>query len=237
MGSCETKNNQKAVPTIKKKVNTGYMRCTNFETIERQKDYAICKVINGRKAIGTGFLCLVPFPDKTSQLPSLITCNHVLKGNEKEVKLQFNNRLERTLQLDNTRKMYISDEDEKDITIIEIKKEDDFEINDMLEVDYDIFEETDLNTLFQSIYIIHYPFGQEACFTMNAIESINNKDETIRHKCATEKGTSGAPIINLQNCKVIGVHQGGDKSINRGVLLKESIINFNKKENTKWKKW
>ena len=157
------------------------------------------------------------------------SCN----GNEKKVKLIFNNTIEKILKLDNTRKMYISNEKEKDITIIGIKEEDNYDFNNMLEIDYDIFENEDLNKIFKSIYIVHYPFGKEACFTMNVIENIDIKDENIKHKCATDSGASGAPIINMKNCKVIGIHRGEKKgsNINVGTLLKESIINFNKNKN------
>ena len=212
---------------------SNYMNFANLKIIEKQKENSICKIINGNKAIGTGSLCLIPYPDKTNQLPVLITCNHVINGNEKEVKLIFNNTIEKILKLDNSRKMYISNEKEKDITIIEIKEEDNYDFNNMLEIDYDIFENEDLNKIFKSIYIVHYPFGKEACFTMNVIENIDIKDEKIKHKCATDSGASGAPIINMKNCKVIGIHRGEEKgsNINVGTLLKESIINFNKNKN------
>ena len=238
MGICESNNNEKNIKEQIKKDGvipgtTDYMNFDNLKIIEKQKENSICKIINGNKAIGTGFLCLIPYPDKTNQLPVLITCNHVINGNEKEVKLIFNNTIEKILKLDNTRKMYISNEKEKDITIIEIKEEDNYDFNNMLEIDYDIFENEDLNKIFKSIYIVHYPFGKEACFTMNVIENIDIKDEKIKHKCATDSGASGAPIINMKNCKVIGIHRGEEEgsNINVGTLLKESIINFNKNKN------
>ena len=105
-------NNEAVIPDT-----TDYMKCDNIIIIEKQKRNNICKIINVNKAIGTGFLCLLPYPDKTNQLPALITCNHVLNGNEKEVKLIFNDTLEKILKLDNSRKMYISNENEKDLTI------------------------------------------------------------------------------------------------------------------------
>ena len=105
-------NNEAVIPGT-----TDYMKCDNIIIIEKQKRNSICKIINENKAIGTGFLCLVPYPDKTNQLPALITCNHVLNGNEKEVKLIFNDTFEKILKLDDSRKMYISNENEKDITI------------------------------------------------------------------------------------------------------------------------
>ena len=61
--------------------------------IFEQMDKSICK-INNEKAIGTGFLCLIPFPDSLSLLRVLITCNHVLNdltiGNK--IKLIFDGK-------------------------------------------------------------------------------------------------------------------------------------------------
>ena len=102
----------------------------------------------------------------------------------------------------------------------------------MLEIDCNIFEERNIKEL-KSIYIIHYPFGKESSLSIGLIDKI--KDEDIKHKCATESGSSGAPIINLNNFKVIGIHKGAHKelSLNIGLLLKESINKFNKNENKK----
>ena len=127
---------------------TDYMKFDNLDLIKKQKENSICKILNGHKANGTGFLCLIPYPNKANQLPTLITCNHVINGDEKEVKLIFNDKKEKVFKLNN-RKMYISKREDKDITIIEIKNEDNFDYNNMLEVDYDILEEKDLNEIFK----------------------------------------------------------------------------------------
>ena len=96
------------------------MKCENFNIIEKQKKNSVLKIINADKLTGTGFLCLIPYPDKTRQLPTLITCNHVINGNEKEVKLIINDSIEKMFKLEN-RKMYINNEENKGVTIIEIK--------------------------------------------------------------------------------------------------------------------
>ena len=45
----------------------------------------ILKIINQKNEAGTGFFCLIPFPDKSLRLPTLITNNHVL--NESDIKI------------------------------------------------------------------------------------------------------------------------------------------------------
>ena len=212
-----------------------YVNFENLKVIENQKIKSICKIIKDNNKCGVGFLVLIPYPDRLNQLPVLLTCNHVIIGNENEIKLIFNDEIEKILKLNNSRKIYANKN--KDITIIEIKKEDNYNFNKFLEIDYDIFDNHDLNEKFNSIYIIHYPSGKGSSLSIGIIEKI--EDDLIEHKCATEKGSSGAPIINLNNLKIIGVHQGTEKalSLNFGMLLKDSINDFNKKEYPQKKKY
>ena len=115
----EEKNSSFKIETLLPNI-ADYIKFSNLKIIEKQKEKSICKIIKDDTIKGTGFLSLIPFPDKVNQLPVLITCNHVIKGDEKEVKLIFNDKIEKILILDKTRKTYINYE--KDIIIIEIKK-------------------------------------------------------------------------------------------------------------------
>ena len=53
------------------------------------------------------------------------------------------------------------------------------------------------------------------------------------HKCSTDNGSSGSPILNLENNKLIGIHsKGTNYNYNMGTLLKLPIQDFiNKKLN------
>ena len=59
----------------------------------------------------------------------------------------------------------------------------------------------------------------------------------IIHKCNTDSGSSGSPILLLKNNKVIGVHYGApkhNKNFNFGTLLKKPLLEYikdNIKEN------
>lgn len=48
------------------------------------------------------------------------------------------------------------------------------------------------------------------------------------HSCSTETRSSGSPILNLSNKKIIGVHkQGMDQfNFNKGIFLKYPINDF-----------
>ena len=132
--------------------------------------------------------------------------------------------------MDDNRKIYTSDEKIYDTTIIEIKPEKD-KLNEknFLELDINIFEDSiDIN---EDIYIIQYPkysFNlQKAAVSYGKIKKIENKYE-IKHLCSTEVGSSGSPILNLSNNKVIGIHSRGYEkyNFNKGFSLKYSIEEY-----------
>ena len=52
-------------------------------------------------------------------------------------------------------------------------------------------------------------------------------DCRINHKCNTDTGSSGAPILLLKSNKVIGVHYGSGKfAFNFGTLILKPIFEF-----------
>jgi len=205
--------------------------------ISSQMENCICKIINeedGRK--GTGFFCKIPFPDKNNLLYTLITNNHVLNENDikndKIIKLIMYNKeqnIEKKIRIDYSRKKYtiLKEKEGVDITFIEIKPNED-KITNFLEIDDKILE---LECIKKSIYILHYPKNKllVSYGLMNGI--CDNKK--INHYCNTEKGSSGSPILSLDNFKVIGVHYGGSKhkniKFNFGTFIKYAIKKFNKK--------
>ena len=197
--------------------------------INEQKENNVCKIIKDNGMKGTGFLCIIPFPDKLHPLPVLMTCNHVINEEDlkpgNQIKLIFNDKMEKIITIDNSRMTYTSKEKEYDTTIIEIKNEDNFDTNNMLEIDNNIYKD-DLNKYYENktIYIIHYPKGGNSSYSHNIIERIHN--EIIFHKCTTDFGSSGAPIFNLQNFKVMGIHKGSLK-FNIGIPIKKPIYYFN----------
>ena len=189
-----------------------------LEIIKEQKENNVCKIVKENGITGSGFLCIIPFPDKLHPLPVLFTCNHVLNDDDikpgKEIKLIFNDKIEKILKIDDSRMTYTSEEKEFDTTIIEIRNEDNFDINNMLEIDNNIYKENFYQIYKdKTIYIIHYPNGLNSSYSHNVIKYIENN--LIFHKCATESGSSGAPIINLQNFKVIGIHKGTETQFNK----------------------
>jgi len=205
-----------------------------------QMETSICKIIN-TKVLGTGFFCRIPFPNRLRFLPVLITCNHVLDEDSiaqgKEIKFTLNNdAIEKSIVINDSRKIYTSADENKDITIIELDlKKDNINFDWLLDVDKNIDKDKDLYKT-KSVYIIHYELGSKAKKSLGQIISIAEDELNINHKCATEEGSSGSPIINLENYGVIGVHKhskvyNGQKenAKNYGTLLKIPIEEFYEK--------
>lgn len=125
------------------------------------------------------------------------------------------------------------------ITFIEIKKDiDNLNINSFLDIDEDIFAEYYKNSLEKkSVYLLHYPHGNLSIYISGIIKGLLvNNNFTFRHSCQTQKGSSGSPIINLFNHKVIGIHKGyiENQNFNLGTLLKDPINEFYLKREEKF---
>ena len=78
----------------------------------------------------------------------------------------------------------------------------------------------------ETFYIIQYPEG-ELSVSYGTLENIF-KDEkyTFFHKCSTKEGSSGSPILNLDN-KIVGIHrQGLNNNSNKGTFLNFPIKEF-----------
>ena len=137
------------------------------------------------------------------------------------------------LDLEIERKTYFNKD--YDITLIELKEED--EIKNYLELDDNLFKDnSEIIYKDKSIYVLQYPNGQNACVSYGLLNNIDEYNQyNFYHGCSTDKGSSGSPILNLQNYKAIGIHKKGTYfNNNMGTLLKfplEDLINqkLNKK--------
>ena len=221
---------------------TGYPKVIPYENhkkIIEQMENNICR-IKIRNEKGTGFFCKIPFPNKNNMLPVFITNNHVidediLYKNEEKIIIDIKGKKEmetKTINL-NKRKKYTNVE--YDTTIFEIKKSD--EINNFLELDEniinDIVNNNNINNEYidETIYIIQYPEG-ELSVSYGVLDKIyEDKKYNFQHKCSTKPGSSGSPILNIKNNKIIGIHKkAGNKTANNiyniGAFLNYAIKEF-----------
>ena len=229
---------------------TGYPEMISYgctKKILNQMEKYICKIkidkIKKDKIeteYGTGFFCKIPFPDEKNILPVFVTNNHVIEEeylykNNETIEIYFEEDNKTKILNLNNRKKYTNKE--YDVTIIEIIEED--QINNYLELDDiiidDILGGDDKINKYKdkTLYIIQYPKG-DLSVSYGILQSISvDKNYKFNHKCCTEVGSSGSPILNLNN-KVMGVHHRGySNKFNEGTFLnypiKEFIeINYNK---------
>ena len=200
------------------------------EKIVEQMKNCIFKIHISDGGIGTGFFCNIKNIKTKQTMPVMITNNHVIGQeyfNNRSIKISFNNEEKiMDIELDSSRKKYTNKK--YDITIIEIKKSDKINKNSFLEIDDNIYQDNPFDFFTKkSVYILQYPNYRGASVSYGLINQIC-QENVLHHYCITDKGSSGSPIINLENSKVIGIHNGGsDKfNFNKGIFLKAPINGF-----------
>ena len=147
------KNNETEINNNEEEIMNNEAEINNNET----------EIIN-KPAYGTGFFCKVPL-NENKNINCLLTNYHVLNEKyfeeNKEINILLNDDSEaKKINLNIKRIIYYNKK--FDTTIIELKDEDN--IKEFLELDNNIFKDNE-DTFYkgESIYIIQYPNGKEAC--------------------------------------------------------------------------
>ena len=215
---------------------TGCPRVVPYEcskTIIEQMEKNICKITVGDEQ-GTGFFCEIPFPNKDNMLKVLITNNHVindsiLKKPDAVIPLDIEEEANTKYLNLNNRIKYTSEK--YDTTIIELKEND--EIKNYLQLDEKIMEDI-MNNINkndkykdETVYIIQYPEGKLSVSYGIIGNMCVSEEYNIIHKCSTNRGSSGSPILNINNNKVIGIHKKAkENKYNKGTFLNFPIKEF-----------
>ena len=178
-------------------------------------------------------------------LPVFITNNHIIDNNLlklKDAKIKIDTKEETEIKEIKLKDRIVYTNEEYDITIIEIKDNDN--IKNYLELDDNIIDDilNDCNKnkeyINDTIYIIHY-CENKLSVSYGIFYDIYNDEKKYNfyHKCKTKEGSSGSPILNLDN-KLIGIHKEGclKNQFNIGLFINYPIkdfikINCNKNEN------
>ena len=189
---------------------------------------SICKIIikgiNKNNIYGTGFFMKI-----SNSLKFLITNYHVICPNviNQNIEVEIWDQKKMKLNISNRYIKYF--EKPKDITIIKIKDTDSI-YNDIEFLGYDsnyingynIYKNND-------IFTVQYPLGKDAVIASGIIVDIDGYE--FDHNISTDEGSSGCPIILLNNninlIQVIGIHKSGsyDENINSGTFIGE-LINY-----------
>ena len=231
----------------KESILNGYPNVISYECTRKmieQMEKKICKLNIGNTQ-GTGFFCKIPFPNLTKMLPIFITNHHVINkellyNENTKIEIDIKEETENKIMDLNNRMKYTNEE--YDITIIEIKEEDN--INNYLELDdiiiNDILNNINKNKEYknETVYIIQYP-ENKLSVSYGILDKIyEDKKYNFNHKCSTKGGSSGSPILNIANNKVIGIHKEGknNKLFNIGCFLNEPLKEFIELNNKNSKK-
>ena len=215
-------------------------------TIEKQEEIlkemrkSVCK-IKENEVYGTGFFGKLPLGGE-NYIIILITALHVYsKLCLNNISITLNNNEDYSIDRNESRLIYV--DKKKDIAIIEIKSYDkinvhalEFQVHNKNERNFENLNEKYNKKL---AYVLQYPGGKESQVSYGKLNVVmNNQDNFyIRHKCSTEIGSSGSPIILLSNSKVIGVHLfGGENNYNEGFFIFEAIDLFKNEYKKKYAK-
>ena len=195
------------------------------EKIVEQMKNNVCK-IRIKDAQGTGFFCKIPYPDMNNMLPVLITNCHVINEeilNKKGINIVISTQDDvniKEMKLDHRIK-YTNKE--YDVTIIEVKEEDN--INSFLELDDTLLEDV-LNDKNKNLSYIEGTLVESSGTLQNISEE---RKYLLIHNCRTGAGAGGSPLLNVRNNKVIGIHHSTDfhsHNKRRGTFLNYPIKEF-----------
>ena len=198
--------------------------------ILKQMKNCVCRVCINNGTKGTGFFCKIPV-NNFKFLPVFITNNHIINQNylnqANNITLQFDAGQNNNIKYLSTKNKHIYTNVKFDITIIEINEKFD-NFYEYLELEDNIFKDT-TNYIGNSIYIMHYPKQNNVSVSYGILKNIFSDEQyNFCHFCSTDKGSSGSPILNLVNNKVIGIHCQGSSidNYNIGSFLFYSLKEF-----------
>ena len=149
---------------IPEKKLTGHTEAISIEDLLKLSEFArkrICKIKCSDGSHATGFFCTI-YLDNWNMKRTLITNNHVLKEDDiipgKKIKFSMNDEAKNyEIEIDKERRTYTSIK--YDITIIELKKNDNLDNDLNNDSFFDIDEKIyDLNYNYKnkSIFLLHY---------------------------------------------------------------------------------
>ena len=197
---------------------------SNSYNVNENIKRCVWKVYMRREGFSTGFFCLIPYNKNNDLFPAFITCNYIINQKDldikRKIKISYRDEEFREIDLDPSNR-FIYFNKEKEITIIAIEPRD--KISNYLELDKPIFEEEYLN---KSVYIWHYPKGNNITFSSGKITDIEYS--YIFYTCETTFGSGGAPVFSSTSNKVIGIHEGDNrnKKSKCGRLIQDGINDF-----------
>ena len=162
-----------------------------------------------------GFFCNIPLKEKgeNETMNSIFINDYLINEKDNffgnEIEFHFDNDEKDSIQIDNSRKIYIIKNYK--ISIIEIKKEDKF-FNDIpfLEIENDIKKDK-INA-----YLLHF-LDDNNMVNISNCEISNISDNNFNLTCLCNEDSINQPILNSSNNKIIGILYKNEKGQNSNI--------------------
>lgn len=216
--------------------NSGFKSSKNDEQF-----FFMCKIstiFQEEEIVGSGFF--IKLSKNNKPLNCLMTNEHIIKKemiNSNEIQmislLYDNYRKKRSIIL-NKNERFIQEFTfmNIDVTIIEILQKDNINNNKflnstMVKGDYNKYKD-------KKILIPQFPNGAQLCYSIGRINEIYQNDYLFSHSSSTSFGSSGSPIILLndlnKNFILIGIHSASSKvkEENYGYFIKPILQYLNR---------
>lgn len=189
-------------------------------TEQMQKNIFRIKLYNDKdNKMSKGFFCKIPDKIKKNLSKVLITTKEIinevfLKEENKDI-IIYTKQEPKRMNLNN-RNIY----EYKDIfSLIEIKEEDG--IKEFFDIETIDTNDQDIGKYYnnKNIYMIQNQ-NEDLFLSFGLFENIDkNENNSFYHTCPTITGSSGSPILNLENYKIIGIHMPNNSKKNRGIFF------------------
>jgi V8-like Glu-specific endopeptidase len=230
--SAETIDNNDKTQCIVKNASSSFVP----EIISEKISSSILR-IEFEKKISTGFFIKINLNKKHHNF--ILTCAHSISQENINSKItmiifygKINKETEQKIKLDsNERFIKCFMNYNIDATIIEVLQEDNIPEDKYLYPDLNYengYDQYIGNEIFTGGYPKVSIYKGDKHFSSGSIRGYKDKNKfNFCHNCATEEGSSGSPLINV-NLQVIGIHYGcnGQQTINHGVFIGEIIKNL-----------
>jgi len=106
-----------------------------IQNIKKQIDNSFCEIEFNEKENIIGFFCKLPNPNEINLLPVLFV-NYIIEKERDKISINKNNNCI-IISIDKSRKIFSIEK--YNLTIIEIKKNDNFDMNSFMDIDEEVY--------------------------------------------------------------------------------------------------
>ena len=189
---------------------------TGLKIILEQMTYSICRINKGERNNEIGYFIYIKYKNK--KIPVLMTKYNIINNDKDNILNVIINNKTKIIKLGKARCL----SEKYDLALIEIEENIEDELK-FIEIDDKIFNNDLENDYYKKpIYLIQ-DNKKDILVSFGIIEAIIKTD--LKYSCYTNSNFRGLTIFDLENNKIIGIHQN-QSNYNKGVLIKKIIKDF-----------